>query len=283
MSRHRPAQRRPPAGYAEPEPGTEPEPFPGLPPGRRQAHPGRAGQRTGNAAACPDRLRPAVRPADLPAAAGPPSASTRTNSGRCRCPRRSGSSGGTKNPGGPAAPRPCRFWAADSRDGLRRGAQSNPRTAFPARTWPAGRQCVTWGNPGDCQPYSVFAYLCTAVRPANAWICRRQSGPLEPALSLAGSATTHPGRYTTPRPSGKLHPQAVGGAAGRYGRSPEGQTVTRVVPPIWTAICSSAWPSQSCPKDRYAPVLGWNVTRGGTRVAGGGGSRFERVACVLMH
>src|SRR6266567_3378167 len=65
-----------------------------------------------------------------------------------------------------------------------------------------------------------------------ALFCRRQSGPLEPALGLPGSATTHTGRYTTPRPSGKLHPQAVGGADGRYGGSPEGQTVTRAVPPF---------------------------------------------------
>jgi hypothetical protein len=43
--------------------------------------------------------------------------------------------------------------------------------------------------------------------------CRRHSGPLEPALGLPGSATTSTGRYTTPRPSGKLHPQAAGGAA----------------------------------------------------------------------
>ncbi len=62
--------------------------------------------------------------------------------------------------------------------------------------------------------------------------CRRQSGRLEPALGPPGSATTHTGRYTTPRPSGKLHPQAVGGADGRYGGSPEGQTVTRAVPPF---------------------------------------------------
>jgi hypothetical protein len=37
-----------------------------------------------------------------------------------------------------------------------------------------------------------------------------------------GSAATHTGRYTTPRPSGELHPQAVGGADGRYGGSLEG-------------------------------------------------------------
>ena len=72
----------------------------------------------------------------------------------------------------------------------------------------------------------------------NVRICRRQSGPLEPALGLPGSATTHTGRYTTPRPSGKLHPQAVGGADGRYGGSPEGQTVTRAVPPFGAALDS---------------------------------------------
>ena len=60
----------------------------------------------------------------------------------------------------------------------------------------------------------------------------RQGGPLEPALGLPGSATTYTGRYTTPRPSGKLPPQAVGGADGRYGGSPEVQTVTRAVPPF---------------------------------------------------
>ena len=75
------------------------------------------------------------------------------------------------------------------------------------------------------------------VVPCSAWYelvrsCRRQSGPLEPAPGLPGSATTHTRRYTTPRPSGKLHPQAVGGADGRYGGSPEGQTVMRAVPPL---------------------------------------------------
>ena len=53
-------------------------------------------------------------------------------------------------------------------------------------------------------------------------------------------------RYTTPRPSGKLHPQAVGGADGRYGGSPEGQRVTRAVPPfctpdwVWPHPCAGA-------------------------------------------
>ena len=77
-------------------------------------------------------------------------------------------------------------------------------------------------------------------RPAGCWTSassRRQSGPLEPAPGLLpGSATTPTGRYTTPRPSEKLHPQAVDGADGRYGGSPEGQTVMRAVPPI----CSQA-------------------------------------------
>jgi hypothetical protein len=59
----------------------------------------------------------------------------------------------------------------------------------------------------------------------NFRICRRQSGPLESALGLTCSAPPL-------RPSGKLHPQAVGGPDGRYGRSPEGQTVTRAVPPF---------------------------------------------------
>ena len=77
-------------------------------------------------------------------------------------------------------------------------------------------------------------------------VSRRQSGPLEPALGLPGLATTHTGRYTAPRPSGKLHPQAVGGAGSRYGGSPEGQTVTRAVPPIWASSRSLDRPVRAC-------------------------------------
>ena len=40
-------------------------------------------------------------------------------------------------------------------------------------------------------------------------------------------------RWSDHQPSRKLDPQAVGGADGRCGGSPEGQTVTRAVPPIW--------------------------------------------------
>ncbi len=79
---------------------------------------------------------------------------------------------------------------------------------------------------------SISCMVMQEHRDNNIRICRRQSGPQEPALGLPGSATTLTGRYTTPRPSGKLHPQAVGGADGRYGESPEGQTVTPAVPPF---------------------------------------------------
>ncbi len=77
--------------------------------------------------------------------------------------------------------------------------------------------------------------------------------PLEPALGLPGSSTTHTGRYTTPWPSGTLHPQAVGGADGRYGGSPEGQTVTRAVPPFCAPATGRARaPAVSDRGDLYA-------------------------------
>ena len=82
---------------------------------------------------------------------------------------------------------------------------------------------------------SIRPHLGHAGQSSSAWAYLvSYSGPLEPALGLPDSATTHTGRYTTPRPSGKLHPQAVGGADGRYGGSPEGPTVTRTMPPFGT-------------------------------------------------
>jgi hypothetical protein len=79
----------------------------------------------------------------------------------------------------------------------------------------------------------------------NVFLCRRQSGPLEHTLGLPGSATTYTGRYTTLRPSGKLHPQAVGGTDGRYGGSPEVQTVTCAVPPICAGLGSRPMTTQA--------------------------------------
>ena len=88
----------------------------------------------------------------------------------------------------------------------------------------------------------------------DALFCRRQNGPLEPVLGLPGSATTHTGRYTAPRPSGKLHPHVVGGAAdGRYGGSPEGQTVTRAVPS--TGSAGNLSPAVFCVGVRLPPAI----------------------------
>ncbi len=113
--------------------------------------------------------------------------------------------------------------------------------------------------------------------------CRRQSGPLEPALGPPGSATTHTGRYTTPSPSGKLHPQAVGGADGRYGGSPEGQTVTRAVPPIWgsSKLTGMALLRDYCPRSAVAAGRAWLTWHTGA-VCGGSGDG-ERRAVVIKR